>query len=289
MQTLDIMRTPTLSLFIIALPALLAGWLVLAITGVGKTVLATQGAATILMVLFAIGGQQLFRRVGIERACLSTLVLALAACGIPLLSGGTGPQRWLKLGTQMLYIAPVVLPLALVAYGYLLRVSPPNGLWSSGLVIALAAVLAAQPDASQVLSLSLSAAVPLSFSTQSRRVQIGTLLLLLGLCAAAFCQPDPLQPVPYVEGVFQLALTHSLLAGITVLTGACAFLCLLFIRLREINVGMSGVAIYYLVLFGCSVWGLTPAPLIGYGAGPLLGYGVLIAGVAAVSQQKLVQ
>jgi hypothetical protein len=37
------------------------------------------------------------------------------------------------------------------------------------------------------------------------------------------------------------------------------------------------VASYYAVLFLCSVAGLTPAPLIGYGAGPLLGFGLMVA------------
>ena len=39
----------------------------------------------------------------------------------------------------------------------------------------------------------------------------------------------------------------------------------------------SAVASYYAVLFGCSVMGLTPAPLIGFGAGPWLGFGLLMA------------
>jgi hypothetical protein len=40
---------------------------------------------------------------------------------------------------------------------------------------------------------------------------------------------------------------------------------------------LSAVAAYYAVLFACSVAGLTPAPLIGYGAGPLLGFGLMVA------------
>ena len=34
---------------------------------------------------------------------------------------------------------------------------------------------------------------------------------------------------------------------------------------------------YYAVLFACSIAELTPAPIVGYGAGPLLGYGLLAA------------
>jgi hypothetical protein len=40
---------------------------------------------------------------------------------------------------------------------------------------------------------------------------------------------------------------------------------------------LSAVATCYAVLFLCSVAGLTPAPLMGYGADPLLGFGLMVA------------
>ena len=52
---------------------------------------------------------------------------------------------------------------------------------------------------------------------------------------------------------------------------------------------LSAVAAYHAVLFACSIAGLTPAPLIGYGAGPLLGFGLMVAvaGWAAPRGQRL--
>jgi len=41
------------------------------------------------------------------------------------------------------------------------------------------------------------------------------------------------------------------------------------------------------VLFACSVAGLTPAPLIGYGAGPLLGFGLMVATASALDANVL--
>jgi hypothetical protein len=93
----------------------------------------------------------------------------------------------------------------------------------------------------------------------------------------AFSRPDPLEPVPHVEGVFALAFSHSPFVGIAVLASAVALvagLCVISIRGHY---WLYAVAAYYAVLFTCSVSGLTPAPLIGYGAGPLLGFGLMVA------------
>ncbi|MFL5555974.1 MAG: hypothetical protein ACJ78D_09285 [Gemmatimonadaceae bacterium] len=46
------------------------------------------------------------------------------------------------------------------------------------------------------------------------------------------------------------------------------------------------VAVYYAVLYACSVAGLTPAPLIGYGAGPLLGFGLMVAAAALATDDR---
>jgi hypothetical protein len=95
--------------------------------------------------------------------------------------------------------------------------------------------------------------------------------------AWAFSHPDPLQPVAHVEGVFALALGHSLFAGAAVIASAAALVVGLHVNSSGGRTWLSAVAVYYAVLFACSVAGLTPAPLIGYGAGPLLGFGLMVA------------
>jgi hypothetical protein len=83
--------------------------------------------------------------------------------------------------------------------------------------------------------------------------------------------------VPYVEGVFALAFGHSLLAGLAVSASAIALVLGLIRGSLRGAFWLSAVAAYYAVLFACSMAGLTPAPLIGYGAGPFLGFGLLVA------------
>lgn len=93
----------------------------------------------------------------------------------------------------------------------------------------------------------------------------------------AFLRPDPLEPVAHVEGVFALAFAHSLPAGLAVAAAAPAFLAGLVFLARRGPPWLLAVVVYYAALYACSLGGLTPAPLIGYGAGPMLGYGLLIA------------
>lgn len=94
---------------------------------------------------------------------------------------------------------------------------------------------------------------------------------------SAFRAPDQLEPVVYVELVFSLALSHSIIAGVGVIATAIALLLGLQICSLKERAGLSGVAGYYAVLFTCSIFGKTPAPLIGYGAGPILGFGLMVA------------
>jgi hypothetical protein len=83
--------------------------------------------------------------------------------------------------------------------------------------------------------------------------------------------------VAHVEGVFALAFAHSLPAGLAVAAAALAFLAGLALLARRGPRWLLAVAVYYAALYACSLAGMTPAPLIGYGAGPVLGYGLLIA------------
>jgi hypothetical protein len=92
----------------------------------------------------------------------------------------------------------------------------------------------------------------------------------------SFLQPDPLTPVPYVEGVFALALSHSTAMGVAVIASAVVLIAALLWLSRE-RPWLVAAAAYYGVLFLCSVAELTPAPLIGFGAGPWLGFGLLLA------------
>jgi cell division protein FtsW (lipid II flippase) len=203
--------------------------------------------------------------------------VALAALAAPLLGHGSGPERWLGIGPFNLYVAPLLLPSLLGACAAL-RQRGRRGADAGMVVLMLAGlVLALQPDASQVLALLAGTLVLWALGALGGwRAAVAS----AGLALAAFCalrRPDTLEPVPYVEGVFTLARGHSLFAGAAVLAGALVLVAGLGgWGLRHAR-WVTAVAAYYGVLFACSAAGLTPAPLIGYGAGPLLGFGLMVA------------
>jgi hypothetical protein len=84
-----------------------------------------------------------------------------------------------------------------------------------------------------------------------------------------------------------LALSHSLFAGALVIASAIVFVVGLQANSFGGRTWLSMVAVYYAVLFACSVAGLTPAPLIGYGAGPLLGFGLMVAAASWLDAKVL--
>jgi len=125
---------------------------------------------------------------------------------------------------------------------------------------------------------TMPARTALAFAAAARAWTAALTVAVMALITAwAFTRPDPLLPVPWVEGVFALALGHSAMAGIVVIACAVAFIASLALASSRGPRWIGAVAAYYAVLFACSIAGLTPAPLIGFGAGPLLGFGLLVA------------
>ena len=253
-------------LVVLAALPLSASILVLAIAGVGAPVWAMQGLAVALACVVGLLCHRWVSRVPAAMA----IAVALVGLAATLLADATSPRRWLHLGPLLLYAAPTVLPALLLLRHALLG----RGRWAQwaadASVVAAGAVLAAQPDASQGLAL-LAAVLAADLMTHRARggMAVGGGLALLA--AWAVSRPDPLQPVPHVEGVIALAFAQSWPAGLWVVASVLGWVVGLW------WVVPGALPAYYAVLLACSVAGLTPAPLIGYGAGPWLGYGLAVA------------
>lgn len=262
-------------LLLVGAPAALAGAVVFAVAGVGARVWAVQAAALCLAVAIASTGTRLNRREGFRFPAGVIIGASLLGLAAPLFTPASEPDRWLSIGPVSLYVAPIVLPALLIGCSVWLARGGRSALFASAAVVGASLLLALQPDASQTLALLVATAIA---SARSRSaVSIGAVLGAGVSAAWAFSQPDPLQPIAHVEGVFALALTHSLPAGIAVAAGAAALVIGLQVNASIGRKSLSVVAAYYAVLFACSIAGLTPAPLVGYGAGPVLGFGLLVA------------
>lgn len=267
-----------------ALPAIAAGAVVLGISDVGRNAWFVQGASVVAML--AIAGAMHHVAATLRRPGLVALACAAAvACALPLVVGTNGPRRWLAAGPLSLYVAPAALPALLAIAACAARWS---AWWESVSIAGLwltAVVLACQPDLSQVLALTAGVVCIVGSGGSSWHRRALRLLAFVAPVVAAAVQDDPLAPVPHVELVIEVAWRHSVVAGLAVSGAALVLLATVARRMARIEPSMVGVSAYYGVLFACSMPGWTPAPLIGFGAGPLLGFG-LLAGTAAQLQKR---
>lgn len=260
-----------------AVPPVAAGFAVLVFGAVGRGTWLIHLLAIGLACVLAVAGRHLARPARGPLPAAALMLLTLAGVAAPLLREAPGPHRWVWLGPLSLYTAPLLLPSFLAACSVYARKRGSDDMVAFAATLGVGILLAAQPDASQVLALLAGSAVGLARYRSDRFRSVITLGALALVTAWTFSRPDPLHPVSYVEGVFALALDHSLFAGLAVVASAITLVTGLYLCSLRGPSWLSAVAAYYAALFGCSVAGLTPAPLIGCSAGPLLGFGLMVA------------
>jgi cell division protein FtsW (lipid II flippase) len=207
----------------------------------------------------------------------ASVVFAMAAVAVLaplLLSPPIGPQRWISFSGFRLYAASAVLPAALLCFAS----APPRQhtlhiVW----VWLIALALAMQPDAAQVTAFAVAAAVALLRMNQPARYKIVALLALVACSAWAWTKPDPLQPVPHVEGVLALAATAGWFALSAALVSlAIPVACLAWLGRRTGHTALIVVAVYYMCIGCFAAAQLTPMPLLGFGAGPIIGFFLMV-------------
>lgn len=214
------------------------------------------------------------------------LALSLAlSLFIPLLANAqSGPDRWLVLGGARLYVASVVLPVTLLLLGAPSVRAP--GIYALS-VIAASAALVLQPDASQMSAFAIGMLALLVASSFQLRLRLALLAVLLSCTVIAWRIPDPLAPVRHVEGVFSLAAEVSPLALVAALTSAILpLVALAWTAWRMRSSGVFAVAVYYASLYALAPLQVTPVPLLGFGAGPILGY-FLVAGIVSRARHEV--
>ncbi|WP_396594386.1 hypothetical protein [Brevundimonas sp. R86498] len=205
-------------------------------------------------------------------------VLGLAPAGL-LATLFSAPQegvhRWIDAGPLHTNIAMLVLPSALVAAAALMPKRPG---WTIGVLMLCAGVLVAQPDASQATTLALAGIGLVVLAVRQRGVQVAAILAFAALAGVSWLRPDPLQPVPEVEGIIGLTFRLSpVLAGLALLL--LAAIALAPVALTRASRGpappvwLAGVGLG-LCFAGWAVapfLGAFPVPLVGMGMSPVLG------------------
>jgi hypothetical protein len=201
------------------------------------------------------------------------LALALAALVLTLFSLGLlGVHRWLATGPIRWNAAELLMPIALAACAGMRRESWLRLLFPLAAVV----ILALQPDASQA---SATAAASIVLLTTSKRPVFIRALVALATAIAVIVsalRPDPIGPVPQVEGIVLLAARLSpavACLGVAAIAGGVLSPLWLACDPRHPARDSALVLTCYLALASLApVVGAFPVPLMGIAVSPIIGF-----------------
>ena len=271
---------------------LLFGGLSLAAVAIGALVCAQSGAppglwarnlATWLVGALAAAG--LAAGIG-PRVLPFVLWAAPLALGATFLGAGhDGVHRWIQAGPLNINVAQLVLPTAVVALAVLSNTA--RSAWLPAL--ACLGILAWQPDASQATAFALAVVLVAVGCAATRPVKVAVALVSAALAAVAWLRPDPLQPVPEVEDVIELAAAQSpVLAVLAVAVLAALALAPAFgARRSSPDLLTAGAALTGLF----ALWAATPflghfpVPWVGLGPSAVLGAWLGVGLLAALMRR----
>ena len=199
--------------------------------------------------------------------------------------GLEGVHRWLTLGPVQANVAMLLGPAFIVAF------AARMDFWPTGSWLALLAALAltvAQPDASQATALA-AVALLAAWSFHARpRSRLILVALAIGAAVWAWQRPDPLAPVPEVEGVIGLAFAQSVSMGalalsLLILTAVAPTLAATApaTRLAAVSLGL-----FLLAWAGAPFLGAFPVPFLGIGPSPIVGAWLGVGLLAALSRDQ---
>lgn len=254
---------------------------VLAIRAAGgsSSAMTLQVAAGLVGVLAALVVAWVARPPGRVVGC-GLLVMVLAGEAFILVAGVSmdGVRRWIALGPIQLHAASLLVPLAVWTAAQRLDAI------AALLLAATLAVLAAQPDAAAVLALTLGiGAVGLTDKTKSRWA-LGVVAVGAVCAGWALSRPDPLPAVGHVE----LVVRRSLEASPTL--GALALVALIAVPTATLwprrTSGTLALAAAWTGFVLANLIANYPAPVIGAGASPVLGWLLSIGLASARARAK---
>lgn len=227
----------------------------------------------------------------IARAAFTPLLRAVVLLGIVSMlmsffdAGIDGVHRWVALGPLRWNVAFLCLPAVAVA----LTAAANGGLrWAWWAALIIEGMLWFQPDASQATAFA-AAMIVGPFSVQPRRfAHLGATLIFALIAAAAWTRPDPLAPVPHVEGILGMAAARSTWMAIVCLTSLVAAAASPLMARRSgrplASASAAALSVYFFVCSVMPFCGAFPVPLVGMGMSPVLGFWLGIGMLVAVSE-----
>ena len=254
--------------------AVLIGCLAAAQSGVPAAVWARNPAAWVVGMLIAL----LIAR-GRTLPPRAVAAIGIALLGATLLGAGMlGVTRWIMLGSIVVNVAMLVLPPTLVALA--------KSTWAPVALAAIAAMLAAQPDASQAVALAVAALPILIAGRAGAAVRGASGIVILGCAGLALARPDPLPSLPEVEGIMVLAWAVSPAMAITAALALGVAMLAPLALVRQAPVAAIALALLGAMTALAPIAGAFPVPLIGIGMSPIIGYWLGIGALAAASRRS---
>ncbi|MBO9500605.1 hypothetical protein [Brevundimonas sp. A19_0] len=216
------------------------------------------GAVLALPLMMAAGP-----RTGMVLLMSGAALLVASLLGMP----QQGVHRWLDVGPLHINVALVVLPVMVVALaGSSLKA------WQGVLALGVLAVLVGQPDASQATAFALAFAVIVARSDLQRPAKMVLLGALFVAAAVSWLRPDPLQPVPEVEQIVQLAWSLSpVLAVAGVLMLAATVLTPVLASRSTASTAALALSTWFVATAVTPLCGAFPVPWLGIGMSPIVG------------------
>lgn len=212
------------------------------------------------------------------------LLIAPLALAVTLLNPGQeGVHRWIDVGPVHVNAAAALLPAAVVALAAL-----ADTRWSWLAAAGMLGLLVLQPDASQAAALGAGMVVVLASLRAPALVRAGGAAATVLAVAAACIRPDPLAPVPEVEGIIALAWTWAPVAAAVAvaLLAATALSPLRLAGRRRPFTPALALAACYGVQALAPAFGAFPVPLLGIGMSPILGFWLGAGALAAARRSS---
>ncbi len=211
---------------------------------------------------------------GFPVTLLAALVIVLSIWG----PEQEGVFRWVGAGPIQLNAAALVLPLAIAVF-------TPRRRWLAiPCFLVMGGVIAHQPDISQLTAFAVASVVLFGIAFRLAGA-LAALIINTGLIVYCVMQPDPLLPVPHVEGIFSLAFSQSPVFGygLAVSLAVAVLSPLLLWRSADLRWKAAALSGYFAATAIAPLFGAYPVPLGGYGLSFVAGW---VLGFAALATRK---
>ncbi|WP_428149406.1 hypothetical protein [Brevundimonas sp.] len=176
-------------------------------------------------------------------------------------------RRWLSLGGLVFQPGLIGLPFLLVAFARSRDLMTTSGLLLGAIAVAL------QPD--RAMAGAMVAGIAAAALMKSDRMALLALSVALACFIVTAVRPDAAPATSFVNGVFHLAQSTSLIAVLAVWSGVTILLLPPVLGLgrgRETASAHAAFGATWLALIAAALFGDYPVPMIAYGGSAIVGY-----------------